>query len=69
MHSQKNIKLAIMVFSFFDYPPEGGRKRSKYVGVWSHVCVLLYLITVELFQYTYLVTWRTARDFDNFKTS
>jgi len=32
-------ELTIMVFSFVEYPPEGGRKRPKYVWVLSHFCL------------------------------
>jgi hypothetical protein len=46
-------KLTIIVFSFVEYPVGGGRIRPKYVGGLSHVCVLLYVITVNIHEYTW----------------
>ena len=48
-------------------PLKVAEKGPKYVGVLSHVCVLLYLITVDFFEY--MVTYLTARDLDSFRAS
>ena len=45
-------QLAIIVFIFVEYSSEDGRKRSKHVGDLPHVCILLYLIRVQLLEYT-----------------
>jgi len=42
-------KLAIIVFLFVEYLPEDGRKRPKLVEGLLNVCIMLYLIIVQLF--------------------
>jgi hypothetical protein len=40
-----------MYFCFVEYLPEDGRKRSKHVEGLPHVCILLYIIIVQLLEY------------------
>ena len=36
---------------FNEYLPEDGRKRPRHIGGLPHVCILLYLIIVQLLEY------------------
>jgi hypothetical protein len=46
--------LATIVFFFVEYVPEDGRKRLKHVGGLPHVCISLYIITVQILVCTYI---------------
>jgi hypothetical protein len=43
--------IAIIVFLFVEYLPEDGWKKPKHVGGLPHICILLYLIMVQLLAY------------------
>jgi len=43
--------IAFIVIYCVAYLPEDGQKRLKHVGRLSHVCILLYLIIVQLLEY------------------
>lgn len=42
---------AFTVIYCVEYLPEDGRKRLKHVGRLPHVCMLLYIIIVQLLEY------------------
>jgi hypothetical protein len=58
--------LVFFLFLFFQFLPENGRKLSKYMGGLQHVCVLLYLITVQIYERT-LCPCLTAQKMENSK--
>jgi hypothetical protein len=46
------IQIAIIVLLCVEYFPEDDRKRSKHLGGLAHVCISLFLIIVQLLEYT-----------------
>ena len=46
--------VAITVCFFVEYLPGDGRKEPKHVAALPHVCILLYLIVMQLVEYIYI---------------